>query len=284
MRRLIEEVTQSGSIYQPIPARIVSMIPLTDLETLFTIDLPHDITLRHAPGQFVQVSLFGIGEAPISISSSPSRSDGTFELCIRRAGDLTNALHHLKPGAIIGVRGPFGRGFPIQHFRGKDILLLAGGLGMAPLRSLITEVLDERGNYGRVIILYGSRNPDDLLFREELVEWSSREDVELHLTVDRANSQWQHTVGVITNLFTEVEIVPRNTAAVIVGPPIMYHFVIAELLKVGIPKGNIWMSFERRMKCGVGKCGHCQLQHIYTCQAGPAFSYDEIEHFEEAFS
>lgn len=282
MKRLIEEVRESDSIYMPVPARIASMMPLTDHETLFTIELPHDITLRHSPGQFVQVSLFGLGEAPISISSSPSRSNGIFELCVRRAGDLTNAMHKLEPGAIIGVRGPFGNGFPIQQFRGKDILLLAGGLGMAPLRSLITEVLDERGNYGRVIILYGSRNPDDLLFRNELVEWAARDDVELHLTVDKPDTEWHDTVGVITNLFTEVEIVPRNTAAVIVGPPVMYRFVVPQLLEVGIPKGNIWMSFERRMKCGVGKCGHCQLQHIYTCQEGPAFSYDEIEELEEA--
>jgi len=282
MKRLIEEVRESESIYRPVPARIASMIPLTEFETLFTIELPHDITLRHGPGQFVQVSLFGIGEAPISISSSPSRSNGIFELCVRRAGDLTNALHELRPGAIIGIRGPFGRGFPIQQFRGKDILLLAGGLGMAPLRSLITEVIDERGNYGRVIILYGSRTAEDILFRSEMAEWAARDDVELHLTVDKPDSKWHHTVGVITNLFTKVEIVPRNTAAVIVGPPIMYRFVIRELLKVGIPKGNIWMSFERRMKCGVGKCGHCQLQHIYTCQAGPAFSFAEIEDLEEA--
>ncbi len=282
MRHLLEEVTHSDSIYKPIPARIASMLPLTEHDMLFTIELPHDLSLRHGPGQFVQVSLFGIGEAPISISSSPSRSNGVFQLCVRRVGDLTNALHKKKPGDIIGVRGPFGRGFPVQHFRGKDILLIAGGLGLAPLRSLITEVLDERGNYGRVIILYGTRQPQDLLFRNELVEWAARDDVELHLTVDYPDSQWNHTVGVITTLFTKVEIVPRNTAAVIVGPPIMYHFVIGELLKIPIPKGNIWLSFERRMKCGVGKCGHCQLQHIYTCQEGPSFSYAEIEGLQEA--
>lgn len=284
MKRLIEEVKHSDSIYKPIPARIASVLPLTKHETLFTIELPHDLSLRHVPGQFVQVSIFGIGEAPISISSSPSRSNGIFELCVRRVGDLTNALHQLKPGDIIGIRGPFGRGFPVQHFRGKDILLIAGGLGMAPLRSLITEVLDERGNYGRVIVLYGSRHPQDLLFRNELVEWAARDDVELHLTVDYPDSQWRHTVGVITTLFTEVEIVPRNTAAVVVGPPIMYRFVLRELLNIPIPKGNIWLSFERRMKCGVGKCGHCQLHHIYTCQEGPSFSYAEIEGLEEALS
>lgn len=284
MKRLIEEVRQSDSIYMPIPARVTSVRRLTDLESLFTVALPHDLSLHHAPGQFVQVSLLGIGEAPISISSSPSRSNGMFELCVRRVGDLTGAMHRLQPGDMIGIRGPFGRGFPVQEFRGKDLLFVAGGLGMAPLRSLINEVLDERGNYGRVIILYGARSPEDLLFREELAEWADRRDIELHLTVDCPDSNWQHCVGVITTLFAEVEVFPRNTASIVVGPPVMYRFVIRELLDIGIPKGNIWLSFERRMKCGVGKCGHCQLNHLYTCQAGPSFSYAEIEHVQEALS
>lgn len=282
MKRLLEEVMGSKSVYMPIPARISSIKPMTEFESLFTVALPHDMTLHHSPGQFVQVSILGVGEAPISISSSPSRSNGFFQLCIRRVGDLTNAIHKLKPGAIVGIRGPFGRGFPIQEFRGKDILFIAGGLGMAPLRSLITEVLDERGNYGRVIILYGARSPQDLLFRDELVEWASRKDVELHLTVDCPDDNWKHCVGVITTLFTEVEVFPRNTAAVVVGPPVMYGFVLEELKKINIPKGNIWMSFERRMKCGVGKCGHCQLNHLYTCQSGPSFSFAEIEYVQEA--
>lgn len=284
MKRLIEEVMGSDSVYMPVPARITNIKPLTEFESLFTVALPHQVTLKHTPGQFVQVSILGVGEAPISISSSPSRSAGAFQLCVRRVGDLTNQLHKLNPGAIVGIRGPFGRGFPLQEFRGKDILFIAGGLGMAPLRSLITEVLDERGNYGRVIILYGARSPQDLLFREELVEWAARKDVELHLTVDCPDNNWRHCVGVITTLFTEVEVFPRNTAAVIVGPPIMYRFVLEELKNIRIPKGNIWMSFERRMKCGVGKCGHCQLNHLYTCQSGPSFSYAEIEHVQEALA
>ncbi|KAA3661375.1 MAG: oxidoreductase, partial [Chloroflexi bacterium] len=269
MMRLIEELKRSDSIYMPMTARISDMKPLTDMETLFTIELPHEYRLRHKPGQFVQLSILGIGEAPISISSSPSRSSSTFELCIRRAGDLTNALHNMKPGDLVGVRGPFGRGFPLDHFQGKDILFVAGGLGMAPLRSLINEILDLRGNYGRVIILYGARDPESLLFQPELIKWAARKDIELHLTVDQPDSDWSNSVGVITTLFKEVEIFRRNTAAVVVGPPIMYKFVIQELLNIRIPKGNIWLSFERRMKCGVGMCGHCQLNHLYTCQAGP---------------
>jgi NAD(P)H-flavin reductase len=162
------------------------------------------------------------------------------------------------------------------------MLFVPGGLGLAPLRSLIDQVLDERHNFGRVIILYGARNPSEQLFKDELAEWEARDDVELHLTVDRPDEHWKGNVGVITVLFPMVPLHARNTVAVTVGPPVMYRFVLAELLAKGIPEGNIWLSLERRMKCGVGKCGHCQIHHIYTCQEGPSFSYAEIKHLEEA--
>lgn len=284
MSHLLAEVKQSDSIYMPIPARITAVSPLTSEEKLFTIELPHDLHLNHEPGQFVEVSVLGVGEAPISITSSPSRSNGSFELCIRKVGDLTNVIHNMDRGDIIGIRGPFGRGFPVERFRGKDILFVCGGLGMAPLRSLVNEVLDDRGNYGRVILLYGARSPGDILFKEEIAAWDASDDVELHLTVDRPSEGWERNVGVITTLFPEVQIEARNTVAVVVGPPVMYPYVLKELKKLRIAKGNIWFSFERRMKCGVGKCGHCQLNHIYTCQTGPSFNYAEIEMLEEAFA
>lgn len=284
MNTLLDEVKQSDSIYMPVPARITAVTPLTPQEKLFTIELPHELSLGHAPGQFVQVSVLGVGEAPISITSSPSRSNGTFELCIRKVGDLTNVIHRMERGSLIGIRGPFGRGFPVERFRGKDLLFVCGGLGMAPLRSLVNEVLDDRGNYGRVILLYGARQPSDLLFKEELADLQAREDVEVHLTVDCPDENWNKCVGVITTLFPEVEVEPRNTVAIVVGPPVMYKYVLRELRRLRVPKGNIWFSFERRMKCGVGKCGHCQLNHLYTCQAGPSFNYAEIEYLEEAFA
>lgn len=284
MTTLLEHVTHSNSIYKPLPARISRVERLTAHENLYCVELPYGISLNHEPGQFVQVSVLGVGEAPISISSSPSRSNGVFELCVRRVGDLTNVLHQQKAGDLIGIRGPFGRGFPVERFRGKDILFIAGGLGLAPLRSLINEVLDERGNFGEVTILYGARTPQDMLFSEELAAWHARPDVTLHLTVDCPDAEWDRCVGVITVLFDRVEADPRNTVAVVVGPPVMYRFVIRELLKLRIPKGNIWLSFERRMKCGVGKCGHCQLNHLYTCQEGPSFAYAEIEGLEEALA
>jgi len=271
-----------GSMYIPSPAKIVKVEQLTALEKLFQVELPVGQSLGHDPGQFVEVSLLGIGEAPISISSSPSRSNGHFELCVRKVGDVTAAMHNLKAGATIGVRGPFGHGFPVENMRGKDVIFAAGGLGLAPARSLINQVLDERDKFGRVIILYGAKNPSELLFRDELEQWSNRSDIEFHVTVDRPDSTWVGNAGVITTLFKFVTVSPRNTVAVTVGPPIMYRFVLMELLSKGIPEGQIWMSLERRMKCGVGKCGHCQINNFYCCQQGPAFTYAQVKGVEEA--
>jgi NAD(P)H-flavin reductase len=271
-----------GSVYVPNMARLLKVEPLTELETLFTLETPEDLSLGNEPGQFVEVSLLGIGEAPISISSSPSRSNGSFELCVRRAGDVTNAMHQMKAGDLLGIRGPFGAGFPVSKMKGKDILFAAGGLGLAPLRSLINEVLDTRGSFGRVIVLYGTKHPSETLFDNELKEWADRGDVEFHMTVDHGSEGWTGNVGVITTLFPKVTVNPHNTIAATCGPPIMYRFVLMELLGKGIPESQIYLSLERRMKCGVGKCGHCQINELYCCQDGPVFRYADIKGLEEA--
>ena len=278
----LHEKLNATSIYLPLQSRIVDVRPLTPGEKLFTIELPHGLSLQHTPGQFVQVSILGVGEAPISVSSSPSRSNGTFELCVRRAGSLTEALHRLEPGDPIWIRGPYGTGFPIKRFRGKDLLFAPGGLGLAPARSLIQEVLDQRSMFGRVMILYGARNPSELLFTDELKQWQKHENVEVHLTVDRPSPGWEGNVGVITTLFPKVHVYAPNTVAITVGPPVMYRFVLIELLALGIKEGNIWLSLERRMKCGVGKCGHCQIHHLYACVDGPCFTYAQVKHLSEA--
>lgn len=270
------------SIYLPTIATIESVKDETRLEKLFTIRLPGGQNLKQSPGQFVMVSLPGVGEAPISVMSSPSRTGETFKLCIRNAGDLTSVLHTLEPGDQIGIRGPFGRGFPVEAFRGKDMLIAPGGLGLAPARSLIDEIVDNRANFGRLIILYGTRTPSEILFRETLEEWEQRDDIEFLMTVDRPDDTWNGAVGVITRLFEHIQINPYNTIAVTVGPPVMYRFVAMELLGKGLSPEQIWMSFERRMKCGVGKCGHCQVNHRYSCQDGPSWTYAEALAFEEA--
>lgn len=284
MTTLLHETLKHESIYMPTPARITHVEQFTELEKFFRIELPSGFELDNKPGQFVEVSILGIGEAPISICSSPSSSGRTFELCVRRVGKLTEAIHRMRPGSMIGIRGPFGRPFPMEKFRGKDMLLMAGGLGLAPLRSVINEVLDNRGQFGRVIIMYGTRSPQEILFANEIKEWEARADIEFLMTVDRPTPEWTGNAGVITTLLPKVDFSGRNMVAVVIGPPIMYKFAVRDIRARGVADGNIWMSFERQMKCAVGKCGHCQMHHIYTCQDGPSFSYLEVKDLEEAFA
>lgn len=279
---MLSEVLNSTSIYLPAVARLKDIHPLTERETLFSIELPAGLSLCHKPGQFVEVSLPGVGEAPISIASSPSRSNGDFELLIRRVGLVTHALHQLLPGDMLGIRGPFGQGFPVESFFGKDLLLAPGGLGLPPLRSLIQYVCDHRSQFGRVLILYGARNPGELLLVDELLDWEAQFDMELHITVDHPAEGWNGNVGVITTLFPKIQVYAPDTVAITIGPPAMYRFVLIELLALGIAESNIWVSLERRMKCGVGKCGHCQINQVYTCIEGPCFSYDRIKNLGEA--
>lgn len=268
-------------LYTPRMAKIIRTKQLTKLERWFEIELLNGVNLRHEPGQFVQVSLFGIGEAPISVTSAPTQ-EGSFELCIRKVGMLTDVLHACDLGATIGIRGPFGSGFDLQSFMGKDILIVAGGIGIVPLRSLINAIIDDRGSYGRLIILYGAKHPDELLYREELAIWKEASDIEVHVTVDRPSPAWQGHTGVITTLIPGLDIDVDNTITAVVGPPVMYKFVLMALNTKRIPENNIYLSLERRMKCGVGKCGHCQINHSYVCQNGPVYHYPYIKNLQEA--
>jgi sulfite reductase subunit B len=272
---------EQTSIYLPRLAEIIRTEQLTKMEKLFEIKLRQGQELGHQPGQFVEVSLFGIGEAPISVSSSPTKK-GSFELAVRGVGNVTRALHTLDPGAILGIRGPFGKGFPVEEMKGKDILFVAGGIGLIPLRSLINYVLVHRSDFGRVLVLFGAKTPAEQLFLAELSKWRVSKEMEYWETVDRSDGQWKGNVGVITTLFPKITIDPGKTVAVIVGPPIMYRFAILEAQVKGIPDDQILVSLERRMKCGVGKCGHCQINHLYVCQDGPVFRYARIKDLKEA--
>ena len=267
------------SPYKPVKAKIVKTNKYTEFEKLFRIELDSKKDLEHVPGQFVQVSLFGVGEAPISICSSPTEK-GFFELTVRRVGGLTTAMHKLETGSVLGVRGPFGKGFPLDAMRGNDLLIVAGGLGIVPLRSLIHYILDQRKDFGDVQILLGCKTPKDMLFGEEVEAWQKRADIKFNCTVDRADPDWKGNVGLITSLIPGASIEPKKTYAVVVGPPIMYKFVIVELLKKEIPGHQIIVSLERKMKCGLGKCGHCQIRGVYVCQSGPVFTYNDLQQME----
>jgi NAD(P)H-flavin reductase len=277
----MQPAEQLSSPYIPEKATIKKITQLTETEKLFLVSIDSGRSLGHAPGQFVEVSLFGIGEGPISISSPPAR-DNTFELGVRAAGNLTRALHGLKSGDALGIRGPFGHGFPVENLMGKDLLFVAGGIGLVPLRSLIKYSLEHRDAFGRIIILFGARSPQERLFTDELAAWSKRSDIEFLETVDRSADGWKGNVGVITTLFKKITIEPRKTAVMIVGPPVMYKYALLEVKEKEVPKQNIWLSLERRMKCGLGKCGHCQINNYYVCQEGPVFAYPQIEEKEEA--
>ncbi len=275
--------TEGNIDYVPRLAKIMKMVPMTSNETLFEIKLEDGSELGHKPGQFVEVSVFGVGEAPISISSPPTKK-GYFELCVRKVGNVTSALHSLKEGDRVGIRGPFGKGFDAEGLKGKDILFVAGGLGIAPLRSLFNYVLDKREDYGRVILLYGCKEPREFLFSDEILALEKREDVEFKPTVNWCpeNEIWSGNIGVITTLIPQVNFDPESTYAVVCGPPIMYKFVIADLKGRNMPDDHIIISLERRMKCGVGKCGHCQINQIYVCKDGPVFNYAKIKGVPEA--
>ena len=271
------------SIYMPRPATIKSVKRMTEREMLFEIALDDGTSLGHKPGQFAELSILGIGEAPISVSSAPSQ-ENTFELCVRAVGNLTSALHRLNVGDKVGIRGPFGNGFDADFLKGKDILFVGGGIGIAPLRSLINYVLSNRKDYGKVTILYGCREPCELLFDYEVAEWEKRDDVEQYLTVDSCpdGTYWDGNIGVITTLIPKADFDSSTTYAVVCGPPIMYKFVIKSLKEAGMPDDHIILSLERRMKCGVGKCGHCQINGIYVCQDGPVFNYADTKNLPEA--
>jgi NAD(P)H-flavin reductase len=191
-------------------------------------------------------------------------------------------MHKLETGTRVGIRGPFGNGFPLDDLLGRDILFVAGGIGLFPLRSLINYVMAKRSLFGRVMILFGARRPAEQVFVNELAQWRASKEVEYLETVDRSDDTWKGNVGVITTLFPKVEIRPEKTSAVIVGPPIMYRFALVECLKKGIPEDNIIMSLERRMKCGIGRCGHCQIDNVYVCQDGPVFTYARLKTMREA--
>jgi sulfite reductase subunit B len=272
---------EKKDLYNPLISTIIDVENLTATEKKFEIELPEHQALGHKPGQFVEVSIFGFGEAPISICSSPTKSPN-FELTVRRTGKLTDRMHELAAGSQIGIRGPFGNGFDVHAFKGKDMLFICGGIGLAPLKSLIDYTIARRSDYRRVIILYGTKHPSEILFRKDIGIWENMEDVEFQMTVDRADQDWKGNVGVITTLIPPLELDVNNTITTVVGPPVMYEFVIMSLKGKRIPDENIYMSLERRMKCGVGKCGHCQINEKYVCQDGPVFHYPEVKKLEEA--
>jgi NAD(P)H-flavin reductase len=256
----------------PRPLRIARR--LDELRDVFTFvcDAPSGFAFQ--PGQFNMVYAHGAGEVPISISGDPAAPRELVHT-IRAVGAVTRALGRLAAGDLLAVRGPYGKPWPLDELGDRDVLVVAGGLGLAPLRPAIRQILAERARFGRVTIAYGARSPDDLLFAEELARWRGRFDVTVGVTVDRADRSWRGPVGVVTRLVAGLP-VDRDDAVLLCGPEPMMRFVIADLAARGVPEASIWLSLERSMKCGVGLCGHCQLGGSFVCKDGPVYRLDRI--------
>jgi NAD(P)H-flavin reductase len=251
-----------------------------ETDDTFTVELaPAGRTraMSWAPGQFNMVCVPGAGEIPISISGDPA-AEGRLLHTTRVVGTVTRAMRQLSAGDVIGVRGPFGVGWPTgDAAAGKDVVIVAGGIGLAPLRPALYRLLAERQRYGKIVLLYGTRTPADLLYRREIEHWKSRLDVDVFVTVDRASGRWHGNVGVVTTLIPKAPFNRSNTVAMICGPEVMMRFTAMKLEERGVPPSSIYVSLERNMKCGIGLCGHCQCGPTFICKDGPVYRYDQVK-------
>jgi NAD(P)H-flavin reductase len=227
------------------------------------------------PGQFNMLWAFGAGEVPISLSGPPGPVREVVQT-IRAVGPVTQELRRLRRGDAVGLRGPFGTAWPLEEIAGCDVVLVAGGIGLASLRSALHALLSERERYGRIVLLFGARTPSDILFSHELESWRGRFDVDVEITVDRAAHDWHGLVGVVTALIPRAPIDPPKTAAFVCGPEIMMRFAVLELERRGVPPSRLWVSMERNMKCGIGLCGHCQMGPFFVCKDGPVFPWERV--------
>ena len=271
------------NVYLPYPAEIVSVSNEThDTKTFRMVFRDKEIarSFLYKQGQFVQVSVLGVGEAPISISSSPSCGD-FFELTIRNSGRVTGASHKLGLGDVLYVRGPYGNSFPFEEFFGYSVVFVAGGIGLAPVKGLIELVLENRDKFEEVKLLYGAKSPEDICFSETLEKWQNRDDISVYITVDKGDENWRGRVGLVTSLYDVAELDGENGVAFVCGPPVMMKFAASGLAERNFKKQNIVLTLERYMKCGVGKCGHCNIGDLYVCIDGPVFTWDRIEKFPE---
>ncbi|MFC1521673.1 FAD/NAD(P)-binding protein [Elusimicrobiota bacterium] len=263
---------------------IINIVKLTSMEKLFHLKIldAHEHELFYfRPGQFVLLDVPGFGEVPISISSSSNNTE-FIELCVRKAGRATNMLHRATVGSKIGIRGPFGTSFPMEEMAGHNILLIAGGLGLAPLRAPIFWVNEHRDKYKDIHILYGAKDPSQMLFTYQFKEWEKVHHLNLMTIVEKPDKKWRGRVGLITKLFNEITIDPSATYAIICGPPIMFKFVCKHLDTLGLPMNRMFVSLERRMHCGMGKCCRCMVGSTFTCVDGPVFDYWTVMNLKEA--
>jgi NAD(P)H-flavin reductase len=266
------------NIYKPIRAKLTNVIDESQLIKTFVL-VPED-KFSFKTGQFIELSVDGIGEAPFTPSSSPLVTE-KLEVTVMKTGYVTEYMHMLKPGVEMGIRGPYGRGYPVEKFFGKEVLILGGGCGLAPIRSLLYALEDIKDRLVKVILCYGSKTPADCIYKPLFDRLNKTEKFEAYRTVDKADEDWDGSVGVATTLLNKIRINIENSVAVVCGPPIMMKFGTIRLLEMGYKDDQIYLSMEKNMSCGLGKCGHCMMGEFFVCKDGPVFTYDEIKHNPE---
>lgn len=260
--------------YQPIETTIEDIVDETP--TIKTFVLRPKKSIEFATGQFIEMTVPGLGEAPFTPSSSPTVKE-QMDVTIMGVGTVTSKLRQMKNGDTVGLRGPYGKGYPLDDFKGKEIFIVGGGVGLAPLRSLLYALFDRIDDFEKIYLRYGARTPGDILYKNLLPEWEKKDQVDVVLTVDTGGDGWDGNVGVVTTILEEIPVHLNNSVAIVCGPPIMMKFTTFKLLEQGFAHKDIYLSMEKNMSCGIGKCGHCGLGKYYVCKDGPVFTYDQIQ-------
>lgn len=262
--------------YLPVKARIDKIIDETS--TIKTFRLIPEESIHFKTGQFIELAVAGVGEAPFTPSSDPGISEN-LEVTIMKVGLVTEILHNMKEGEIVGIRGPYGNGYPVEEFKNRHVYIIGGGVGLAPLRSLLLELLHSPQSYAGISLYYGAKTPQDIVYKDLLKNLEQDDRIKVTLTVDKADETWTKNVGVVTTILNDLN--PENAVACVCGPPIMMKFTTLKLLELGFKDEDIYLSMEKNMSCGVGKCGHCRLGYYYVCKDGPVFKYAQIKEFHE---
>jgi NAD(P)H-flavin reductase len=271
------------NIYIPKNFKIVKIIEETPTIKTFTLKPLDGEKFNFQTGQFIELTVYGVGEAPFTPSSSPYKTD-TIDVTIMRVGRMTEVLHSMKKGDIVGIRGPYGKGYPVDEFVGKEVLIIGGGVGLAPLRSLLLTLIERINDFKKIILCYGARTPQDVVYKYLFPEWKKIKGLEILRSVDKCQlGEWDETVGVVTCLLDKVQVDVKNSVAVVCGPPIMMKFTTLKLVELKFKPQQIYLSMERNMSCGLGKCGHCQIGSYFICKDGPVFTWEQLKNILEPF-
>ncbi|MBL7084629.1 MAG: FAD/NAD(P)-binding protein [Candidatus Omnitrophica bacterium] len=267
---------KNNNPYRPIETEVLEVI--TETPTIKTIKMRPKEEISFTTGQFIELTIPGVGEAPFTPSSRPSVKD-IMEVTVMKVGKVTEKIHQLKKGDVVGLRGPFGQGYPLNEFKDREVLVVGGGCGFAPLRSLMYSLFEMSQDIRKLFFRGGCKTPKELIYRDETEEWGKRKDLDLKLTVDKGDDEWKGHVGLVTTVLDDVDMDYKNGIAIVCGPPIMMKFATMKLLDMGFKDENIYLSMEKNMSCGIGKCGHCRIGIYYACKDGPVFTYDKIKSF-----